>query len=288
MANVSLRRAARISAILDLLAENQSLNVSQLALQFGVSSATLRRDLQMLEDQKLLSRTHGGALAHDVEYELPVRYRSGVEREKKRLIGARAAKLLPHGPLALGLGGGTTAIEVARLLLDRYELTVVTNALTIANELASQPRIKVILTGGVLRPQTYELVGALAEETLKDLYIEVLVIGVDAITASTGLSTHNEVEAHTNRTLIQRSKRVIVVADGSKLGRTLLARISPVDVIDDLVTDSHADPTEVEYLRQAGICVHIVDAPNDIRAENRRQLIKVDVEPTQLARHRSE
>jgi DeoR family transcriptional regulator of aga operon len=264
MATVSARRAARVSAILDLLAENQSLSASGLATRFGVSSATLRRDLQMLEDQKLLSRTHGGAMAHEAEYELPVRYRGPVEREKKRLIGARTVKLLPHGPLTLGLGGGTTAIEVARLLYDRYDLTVVTNALTIAHELAPQPRIKVILTGGIIRPQTYELVGALAEQSLQDLYIEVLVIGVDAISAANGLSTHNDLEAQTNRTLIQRSKRIIVVADGSKIGRTQLARISPVDVIDDLVTDSSANAQELDYLRQAGVCVHLVDAPSPV------------------------
>ena len=263
MAAVSLRRAARISAILELLAENRSLNASDLAVEFGVSAATLRRDLQMLADQKLLSRTHGGALAHDVAYELPVRYRGGREREKKRLIAAQAARLLPHGPLTIGFSGGTTTSEVARLIADRVDITVVTNALNIAADLALRPRLKVILTGGVTRPQSYELVGALAEQTLRDLHIEVLIVGVDGITAPTGLTTHDEVEAHTNRMMIQRSKRIIVVTDGSKIGRTLLARISPVDVIDDLVTDSSADATELEYLRQAGVRVHLVDAPSD-------------------------
>jgi len=263
MASVSLRRAARVSAILDLLAENHSLNASDLATEFGVSSATLRRDLQMLEDQKLLSRTHGGALAHDVAYELPVRYRGGREREKKRLIAAKAAKLLPHGPLTVGFSGGTTTSEVARIIADRVDVTVVTNALNIAADLALRPRLKVILTGGVTRPQSYELVGALAEQTLRDLHIEVLVCGVDGLTASTGLTTHDEVEAHTNRTMIQRSKRVIVVTDGSKVGRTLLARIAPVDVIHDLVTDSGADETELEHLRRAGVRVHVVDEPTD-------------------------
>jgi len=262
VASVSLRRAARVSAILDLLAENHSLNASYLAVEFGVSGATLRRDLQMLEDQKLLSRTHGGALAHDVAYELPVRYRGGRERKKKKLIAAKAAQLLPHGPLTVGFSGGTTTSEVARIIADRVDVTVVTNALNIASELAMRPRLKLILTGGVTRPQSYELVGALAEQTLRDLHIEVLVVGVDGINASTGLTTHDEVEAHTNRTMIQRSKHVIVVADGSKVGRTLLARISPIDVAHDLVTDSSADPTELEYLRQAGVRIHVVDDPS--------------------------
>jgi AraC-like DNA-binding protein len=118
VARVSLRRADRVSAILERLAAEHSLNAADLAEEFGVSSATLRRDLQMLEDQKLLSRTHGGALAQDVAYELPVRYRGGRNRDQKRRIAAAAAALLPKGPLTMGLTGGTTTSEVNSRLSD--------------------------------------------------------------------------------------------------------------------------------------------------------------------------
>ena len=159
----------------------------------------------MLEDQKLLSRTHGGALAQDVAYELPVRYRGGRNRDQKRRIAAAAAALLPKGPLTMGLTGGTTTSEVARLIADRVDVTLVTNALNIATELALRPRLKIIVTGGVSRPQSYELVGPLAEQTLTGLHMEVAVVGVDGISADAGLTTHDEVEAHTNRAMVARA-----------------------------------------------------------------------------------
>ncbi len=258
MPRVSLRRADRVSAILERLAAEHSLNAAELADEFGVSTATVRRDLQMLEDQKLLNRTHGGALAQDVAYELPVRYRGGRNRDQKRAIAAVAADLLPKGLLTMGLTGGTTTSEVARLIADRMDVTVVTNALNIATELALRPRLKLILTGGVTRSQSYELVGPFADQTLAALHLEVAVVGVDGITADAGLTTHDEVEAHTNRTMIGRAARVIVVADGSKIGRVLLAQICPVESVTDLVTDSSADPAALEALRRAGVAVHLV------------------------------
>jgi len=257
MPRVSLRRADRVSSILERLAAENSVNATELAAEFGVSAATLRRDLQMLEDQKLLSRTHGGALAQDVAYELPVRYRGGQNREQKRRIAALAASLLPRGPLTLGLTGGTTTSEVARIIADRVDLTVITNALNIATDLAMRPRVKIIMTGGVTRSQSYELVGPLAEQTLNGLHLEVAVVGVDGISATGGLTTHDEVEGHTNATMIARASRVVVVADGSKIGRVLLARICPAATVAELVTDSSADPDELAALQQAGIAVHV-------------------------------
>ena len=260
MSTTSLRRADRVSHILELLATQGSVNVADLAAAFGVSTATLRRDLQMLEDQKLLSRTHGGALAQHVAYELPVRYRGGQHREQKQRIAACAAALLPHGPLTLGLTGGTTTSAVARLIADRVDLIVVTNALNIATDLAMRPRLKIIMTGGVTRTQSYEVVGRFAEQTLAGLKIEVAVVGVDGISAGGGLTTHDEVEAHTNQAMIRQAARVIVVADGTKIGRTLLACMGSLGDVNEIVTDRSAEPRTLDELKRAGITVHLVDA----------------------------
>jgi DeoR family transcriptional regulator of aga operon len=259
MPSVSLRRADRVSAILERLAAEHSLKAVDLAREFGVSAATLRRDLQMLEDQKLLSRTHGGARAQEVSYELPVRYRSGRHRDQKIRIAQVAAELLPRGPLIVGLTGGTTTSEVARIMAARVDLTVITNALNIATELAVRPRVKVIVTGGVTRPQSYELVGPLAEQTLSGLHLQIAVVGVDGIDATAGLTTHDEVEAHANRAMIARASRVMVVADGSKVGAVMLARICDLSAVSELVTDSSADPGALADLRRSGVTVHVTD-----------------------------
>ena len=212
----------------------------------------------MLEDQHLLSRTHGGARAQAIVHELPMRYRGGQNREQKRQIAAMAATLLPRGPLTLGLTGGTTTSEVARKIANRLDLTIVTNALNIAAELALRPRIKIIITGGVARAQSYEVVGPFAEQTLMGLNIEVAVVGVDGISARGGLTTHDEVEAHTNACMIDRSARCIMVADGSKVGRVLLARICPITRVTELVTDDSADEAALDDLRRAGVTVHLL------------------------------
>jgi DeoR family transcriptional regulator, aga operon transcriptional repressor len=256
----SLRRADRVSAILEQVSHHGSVDAGHLAGEFRVSPATIRRDLQTLEDQRLLSRTHGGAIAVDVAYELPVRYRGGQHREEKALVARTVAALLPKGPLTLGLTGGTTTHLLARLLAERVDLTVVTNALNIAAELALRPRLKLIMTGGVSRTQSYELVGPIADQALQGLNMAVAVVGVDGISARGGLTTHDEIEGNTNATMIRRADRVIVVADGSKVGKVCLAGICPITDVALLVTDATADPAGIDAIRRTGTEVVVAGA----------------------------
>ena len=251
-----MRQADRLGVILEELSSGGSVAVADLSPRLGVSPATVRRDLGLLEKQRLLSRTHGGAVAHGVLYELPLRYKTGRHREEKRRIALEAAQRVSDG-MAIGLTGGTTTTEVARALLERHRLTVVTNALNIASELAVRPNIKLVVTGGLARSESYELVGPLAEQSLAELHLDVVFIGVDGISGEDGLTTHHEVEAHTNRALIERASRVIVVADGSKLGAAAFARICPISEVDELVT-AGAEPAAVASLREAGLTLTVV------------------------------
>jgi DeoR family transcriptional regulator, aga operon transcriptional repressor len=253
-----LRRSERMSAILQALTETGTVHVGDLSDRFEVSEATLRRDLALLEEQRLLTRTHGGAVAADLAYELPVRYRSGHRRDAKRAIAAEAVRRVPDGPAVVGLTGGTTTTEVARQLADRADLTVVTNALNIAMDLVLRPRLKLIVVGGVSRPQSYELVGPWADEVIASINLGVAFVGVDGITAD-GITTHDETEARTDRMLISRAQRVVIVADGSKVGRLMLARIAPLDSVHELVTDASADPQSLETIRRAGVAVTVTD-----------------------------
>ncbi len=255
----SWRRADRVAAILDRLASTGSVTVAELAADFGVSLATLRRDLQLLEEQKLLGRTHGGAVAIDVAHELPVRYRTNQRREQKLAIARMAVTRIPLGAV-VGLTGGTTTTEVARQLTVRDSLTVVTNALNIAAELAIRPKVKVVVPGGVARPQSYELVGVWSEQALRGINIGVAVVGVDGVDADGGITTHDEVEAQTNAALLARARTVVVVADASKVGRVHLARIAGLDRVDEVITDPAADPRAVERIRAAGTTVTLVGA----------------------------
>jgi DeoR family transcriptional regulator, aga operon transcriptional repressor len=245
-----VRRAGRLDEILARLAGTGSVSVRELAAELGASSATIRRDLKLLEDQKLLSRTHGGAVGNGVLYELPVRYRGGQHADEKGRIAIAAAGRIGDAQ-TVGLTGGTTTTEVARRLRGR-NLTVVTNAVNIASELVVSETIRLVVTGGIARPQSYELIGPLAERTLEVLNIDVMFLGVDGVNAS-GVATHDEIEAQTNRRMVARAARVIVVCDSSKLGRSALSSICPLSEVDELITDSAASTAELEASRAAGV-----------------------------------
>jgi DeoR family transcriptional regulator of aga operon len=249
-----VRKAERLNAILERLSGNGSLGIAQVAAELAVSPATIRRDLQILESQRLLARTHGGAVAQGLLYELPLRYKSARHQEKKLRIAQEAASRVADGS-AVGLTGGTTTTEVARALVDHRRLTVVTNALNIATEIAVRPSVKLVVTGGVARPESYELVGPIAESSLAGLNLDVAFIGVDGISPEAGLTTHHEIEAHTNQALIERSRSVVVVADSSKIGRVTFARICQIDRVHHLITDTGADPEELAPIIEAGVQV---------------------------------
>jgi DeoR family transcriptional regulator of aga operon len=246
-----MRQADRLSSVLERLSGNGSVGVGDLAGELGVSPATVRRDLRLLEDQHLLTRTHG------VLYELPLRYRSARHGEQKLRIAREAAARISEGT-AVGLTGGTTTTEVARALVATPRLTVVTNSLSIASELAVRPNLKLVVTGGVARAESYELVGPLAESSLAGLNLDVVLVGVDGISARAGLTTHHEVEAHTNRALIDRASVVIVVTDSSKLGVVAFAQICELGRITEVITDEEAPPAAVRELTAEGVQVTTV------------------------------
>ena len=245
-----------MSTILERLSNGGTVGVADLSRQLGVSAATVRRDLQLLQGQRLLSRTHGGAVPQGVLYELPLRYKGARFHDEKRRIAAAVAERIPDGA-AVGLTGGTTTTEVARALASR-RLTVVTNALNIASELAVRPNLKLVVTGGVARAESYELVGPLAERSLEELNLDLVVLGVDGIDPEAGLTTHHEVEAHTNRALIERAEHAVVVADSSKIGRVAFARICALSSVHELVTDNAADPSMLRDIADAGVQITTV------------------------------
>ncbi len=254
----------RMAAILDHIAQHGTVDVTSVAADLAVSQATLRRDLQALHEQGLLVRTHGGAVARGVDLELPLRYREARHQPEKRSIGRLAAGLVPNGAV-VGMTGGTTVTEVARALMSRGDITVVTNALNIAAELVLRPSLRVVVVGGTARHASYELVGPAAEVVIDRYHLDLSFIGVDGLAVDEGCSTHDELEAHTDHAFILRSRRAIVVTDSTKLGRVTFARICRIDEVDDLVTDNRADPTLLGQLRDAG--VNVLVTSGDVTAD---------------------
>jgi DeoR family transcriptional regulator, aga operon transcriptional repressor len=244
--------AKRHAAILDRLARDGFVQVADLCRQFACSEATIRRDLSFLERSGYLQRSHGGAIS-DGQRELPVSSRLGTMAEAKQQI-AHAAAALVHEGQSVGLTGGTTTQQVARELARGGPLTVVTNALNVAMELV-RADVRLVVTGGELRERSLELVGPLAEPVAAQINLDVLFAGVDGISSAGGITTHNPLEARTNRVLLERSRRVVVVADHTKIGRVTFAHIAPIENVSDLVTDASADEKLLEALRGSGVNV---------------------------------
>jgi DeoR family transcriptional regulator of aga operon len=234
--------------------------------ELGVSEATVRRDFGELAAQQLVTRTHGGVVATAIAYDLPARYKHAGNDTAKERIAEFAADLVAEGSV-VGFNGGTTTSATARRLAARADLaaatrrpaiTVVTNALNIATEMVLRPFIRCVSLGGVARPESYELSGPLASMIMGEVWLDTVVLGVDAVSAAAGATCQHEGEAGINSLMVQRSDRVVVVATGDKVGRRAFARICPTNRIDTLVTDSTASADAIDDLRAAGVRVEVV------------------------------
>jgi DeoR family transcriptional regulator, aga operon transcriptional repressor len=256
-----MSRYQRWNALLELMSGNGQLSVAEAAKALNVSLATIRRDMDELAKQQLVTRTRGGAVAGNVSYDLPLRYKTARHAPEKQRIGRAAAALMAVGS-TVALNGGTTTSEVAHALVARPDLqegepaiTVVTNAMNIASELAVRQQVKIVMTGGVTRGQSYELIGPLATLVLAELTLDWAILGVDALDQHAGATAHHEGEASINRLMATRAERVMIVTDSSKLGRRAFARICAPDEIDIVVTDSDASDAVLAGFTERGIRV---------------------------------
>jgi DeoR family fructose operon transcriptional repressor len=244
--------AERRNHIARLIESHQRVIVADLAQRFRVSEATIRRDLALLDGIGVLQRTHGGAIATEqMSFEPDVKERQVLHLEEKVRIGQKAVEFIQDGDSVI-LDAGTTTVHIARALKGR-RVTVVTNALNIADELLESPATKILVTGGMARSRTSSLVGPYADEVLRRLNVDKVFLATNGISSGRGLTTPNPAEARTKQVMVEAAKEVIAVADHSKFGRTFMAQIVPIRSLDMLITDSGADSAVVGQVEQLGI-----------------------------------
>lgn len=256
-----MRRDDRLTAILDLLGEEGTLEVEQIVSAFDVSPATARRDLDVLAKRRFLTRTRGGAVAAGISYDLPLRYKREQHAGAKAAIARRAQELIQPGQ-TIGFSGGTTCTAVAAELGRREDLreqgvTVVTNALNIAMQLAILPQLRIVVTGGVIHARSYELIGPFSDLVLERLTLDVALLGVNGIDTVAGATVHDEREARVNQVLAERSREAWLVADSSKLGVRTFVAVAPLTAFRGLITDSDMSNESREALEAAGLEVRI-------------------------------
>src|SRR6266498_521916 len=225
--------------ILKIVERTGKVEVDKLAKTLVVSVMTVRRDLTELDELGFLERVHGGALlpSHAKHGgELPVLERSKEKTDIKERIGRTVAAMIKDGE-KIFLGSGSTTAAIASALLHHRNLTVITNAINIANILMIAPQIKVVVVGGFLRSSELSLIGYFAENALHGLQVDKLIIGIRGVDPVKGLTSDNMEELLTDQAILNISKNVIVVADHSKFGHVAAIRTAPITAVTRIVTN---------------------------------------------------
>jgi len=239
--------AQRRERILESLTLNKIVTITDLSDRLGVSEATVRRDLEWLEEEGILERTHGGAImSQRIQLEPEYNQRAQRHPEEKRLIGAAAAAMLEDGDTVF-INSGTTSTQVIRHIRKDANLTIVTNNLQATLDV-SDVGYELILIGGAFQPKSNSVAGPFALTNLSQIYANKAIIGVDAISLKHGCTVPSDAEASIIRTMFARTNGLLIcVADHSKWGMVSNFEIARLDQFDRLVTDSGLD----EYARLA-------------------------------------
>src|SRR5579864_915986 len=250
----------RRQTIQHIIEEKGKITVDDIVAKFSVSAVTARSDLDVLAQRGEVLRSHGGAvrqLSAVVDY--PLRFKESIHHAEKVRIGQAAVQLIrPHNNLILD--SGTTTAQIARQIKAAriYPLTVITNALNVAYELAETDGITLIVIGGILRPASSSMVGPQAERMLQDLHADLLFLGVDGLHPDAGYCTPDILEAQLNAMMIRVSNHVTVVADASKFGRRSLSVIGSIECARRIITDDKVSPEMAESVRVKGVELVIV------------------------------
>lgn len=242
----------RLERLRRILSQDQVVRVEELAGQLRVSPATIRRDLDELESLGEIRRVHGGAVSTGSRLEEPLfdDKTSVAAKEKRRIAEAALRYIQPNDTIYLD--GGSTVLEVARLLKDRSNVTVVTNSLRAAIELAGRgPRL--ILIGGELRRLSQTMVGALTRFTLRELRVDKAFMGTIGLSLEEGLTTTDPGEAYTKELVTEHAREVIVLADSSKAYKVSFTRAGQLGRVRVLITDSRIDRRFCRELRKRGV-----------------------------------
>jgi DeoR/GlpR family transcriptional regulator of sugar metabolism len=250
--NVVAFAPERRERLRQIVRSRHAVRVEDLRSELGVSTATIRRDLDELEESGALRRVHGGAVAVDIR-PIEARFEAKVARNaaQKQRIAARAAEMV-EADSTVFIDAGSTCLELARLLADRTDLTVVTNSLPAIVELAGRgPRLVVL--GGELRPLSQALVGPLTARILEALYVDRAFMGTFSLSLDAGLTTTDPSEAFTKEQVLTRAREVILLVDSSKLGTRSFAHAGRLDQIDVVITDADLGEEADTVFAHAGV-----------------------------------
>lgn len=239
----------RRATIAERLRVEGEASIVELASLFGTSEMTIRRDLDFLEVEGLARRARGGAISvQSRSFEPPVLQRAAHMAEAKRRIGAAAAALLRDNETVV-IDVGTTTHEMVKAIPDDLSITAITSSLLISTELSTKSSVKSIVTGGVVRHGELSLIGPRAHSAFSDLNCDTVFLGVAGISDTNGLSEYNLDDAEVKRSALASGRRIVVLADASKIGRVAFVTFAPLSVVDLLITNASPDNPMIRRIK---------------------------------------
>lgn len=247
----------RQQRIIEYLQKNGFVKVSDLSRQFNVSMETIRRDMDALEAQGILKKTHGGAMLDDkIKMVLPASQRLTINAKQKERIARMSVSLLDDGHSAI-LDSGTTTLDIAHNI-GNINIKVITNDIFIANELASKERVELMVTGGTLIKGSYSLVGPECISMLQRINADKLFLAASGVDITAGLTVSNTLEAEVKKQMIASTKEAILVADSSKFGKRSLISYAPLSSVHAIITDDGIPSFIEQFIIDAGIRLYKV------------------------------
>lgn len=251
-------QAERRNYIIELLNRNKRVIIEDLAKELQVSDMTIRRDLQYLEEHKLITRTHGGAVLHNLlTEEIPYTKKAEQNIEEKRRIGMYASSLVEDGDVII-LDAGTTNMEIAKGIVGIKNIKIVTNDLMIGAFLSKYEGIEVYCTGGIIQRDTGACLGNKAVEFLQNIHADIAFMGASTIDFKRGVTTPTMDKAEWKKQVTCSAERIILVADSLKFGKISFAKVCPLDRFDLIITDTEIDEELLQEIQEADIKIKLV------------------------------
>ncbi|QZY55608.1 DeoR/GlpR family DNA-binding transcription regulator [Crassaminicella profunda] len=251
-------KAERRNYIIQYLKEHGRVIVDDLAKELDISPMTIRRDLKYLEDNNFITRTHGGAVLHDMLIEeVPYHQKTSVHMEEKQKIAEHASSLIKEGHTII-LDAGTTNMEIAKSIKDMKNLKVITTDLMIALFLSKFQGIQVFCTGGCIQSTTGTCLGSDAKEFIEKIYVDIAFIGTSSVDVEKGLTTPSLEKAKIKKQIIDSADEAILVTDHWKFEKKGFAKICSLDRLDRIITDKGIDQRILEEIKNLGVIVELV------------------------------
>ncbi|MUG45699.1 DeoR/GlpR family DNA-binding transcription regulator [Paenibacillus woosongensis] len=244
--------AERRQMMISMVHADKRVLVSELSDKFNVTEETIRRDLEKLEKEGIVTRTYGGAILNShTNEDLPFTTRNATNSEIKQQIASKALDLIHDGD-TLMMDPSSTSYELMKLLHQRKNLTVITSSIHILHEFLNSG-IQIISTGGTLRPRSMSLVGTNAEEIVKKYNVDKVVMSCKALFLGKGVMDSNEPECELKKAMLRQASKVLLLADHSKFNKTAFVKLMEFDEIDTLITDREPEPAWMDMLKEKEI-----------------------------------